>query len=228
MYKQSLLKKRLIIGCIFLCISFGVYRYNKFFRENANKTIGVIVDYDTSVQDDGSIKKFPIFEYTSTKGNIYQHKVIASRDEVIVGDRDVVYYDKDNPDKALIGDSNFDFFSFISLAIGLVLLISYFFVLIKNSLSNAKLMNLKLTGKKVIIPHDKVFTVRFYSDDSVYYKIFTQLDDVKNNKVHLFKSLKLKNDPKDEIKRKNIALYLNTNNYKKYEIDLNFLNEFNG
>lgn len=228
MYKYPSFKTKLIIGSILLCISLWIYSYNKSFRENAVKTIGVIIEVESSIDEEGDIYYFPIYEYSTKSGLKYQHKPITSISSAQIGDKTVIYYNESSPEKALVGESNFDFFAFITLALGFVLLLLVLIRILKYYNNKRKFFNLKTSGKKIIIPYRHVYVISFNDENSSYYRVIAQWYNKRDNKVYLFNSIKLKENPKKEVRKKDIKVYVHRNNLKKQIVDLTFLNEFNG
>jgi len=220
-------KLYLILGSIglgLLVISTIIILNTLHFQSSATLTEGIVTRLIESRSEEGTIMKAPVISFHSKDGQeyTYQSKSYSSPSTYSIGEKVPMYYEPTNPNNAQTGDMPFS----ITLAIigGINLLVVLILYLVNLYIDRSQKL-LRETGKKI---KADIVSVKYNTSFSVGGKnpmiIECQWLTNHNNTVHVFKSINLWFDPSPYFgERKQLDVYINPNNPKKYFMDVSFL-----
>ena len=229
--KKKLLRLEIIygsIGVVMLFFAGYLYVREKKFEQNAYKTVGEVVDFEThNSSEGGSIMYAAKVRYVD-RGTNYScvSKSSSSSPDYQIGDKVEVLYEPNNPSKATIkgflgqylGVAILGAMGFISSLFGLI-------PLIINKRRNALNVFLSTNGRKIQAKNEGVSVNTSLSVNGRNpFLINAQYFDTVTNTVHIFQSENIWFDPTEFIKNKEgFDIIVDPNNYKKYNFEVSFL-----
>lgn len=216
----------LVIGAGMLFGSFNFYTNTKSFINVAAITEGEIIELIEVNSSDSTTYK-PVFEFSTTNGNVYRvtSSTSTSPPSYFVGEIVDVLYKENSPREAKI-NGYFSLWgtSIIMGFIGIIFFSIGFGPIAYSYIKGKKNTQLKNTGLKVLATYQGVkLNESFKVNGRSPYKIHAQWVNPSTSNEHLFKSANIWFDPSEFIQGNEITVYIEQDNPKKYYVDITFL-----
>ena len=230
--KKTLYKFQIIFGSIgFVMLFFAGYLYfkEKKFEQNAYKTVGEIVDFEThhSSSDSGGTMYAPKVSFVD-RGTTYYcvSKTSSSNPDYEIGEKVEVLYEPNNPSKATIKGFLGQYLGVTILGgIGFVFSLFGLIPLIIRKKREALNAFLATNGRKIQAKNEGVSkNTSLTVNGRNPYLINAQYFDAVSNTIYTFESENIWFDPTDFIINKEFFdIIVDPNNFKKYNFDVSFL-----
>ncbi len=225
-----------LLGMCLLIASAYFYNSTSNFLKEAIKTEGTVVELDRTVSKDdvkdpnglhASVSYKPVVDFVTGNGEkIRFFSIVGSNPPIYYkGQKVEVVYLTASPNNAKI----FDFFSLWGVALilgsggGVFFLVGSGMILVPRLKENRD-QYLREQGVPI-----KTEFQRVVKDESLEvngrnpYRILTQWQNPSTSEIHVFKSNNLWYDPTSHIKSRQITVFIERDNPKKYVVDLSFL-----
>lgn len=215
-----------LIGICLLIASFFVQQKTRSFLATANKTNGVVIDLARTHSSHGTTYA-PVVRFTSEDGTKIQFTSSAGSNppSYSKGQKVDVFYNQTNPYDAKIN-------SFMSLwglssiigGIGALFLFVSAGINIATTIRKRADEYLQRNGMPIQTDFQCVsLNTSLKVNGRSPFRIFTQWNDVNTSEVHVFHSKNIWYDPTQYIDQKQITVFVDRKNLKKYFMDVSFL-----
>ena len=219
----------LIIGIIFgIIITVMKISENKFIN-NSIETIGIIenIRYNYSTFDDNDSIDV-IISYQDKQGKKYTNKSDYYSSNMQEGEKITVYYSKDNPNKFIVKKA--DFFNYIFYGMSSLFIILGIILIIIPYIKKKKGLNLRYTGIKLMATITSVSLNKSYNiNGKSPYVIYANY--IYNDLVYEAKSNNIWYEVEyilNTYQIKELPIFINPTNPKKYYLDINEIEEHLG
>ena len=210
----------MLIGGIF------VYRSNQQFLQSSLKSTGTVTGLDLKQSTDSS-SYYPVVQFRTLENQVINFTSSAGSNPASyqVGETVEVNYNPTNPTSAKINDFMSNGFSVLILGfIGTVFTYSGGIFLSNIIRFRRKKKWLLQYGKRVSSEFKKVeINTSFQVNGSHPYMIVSQWQDPETQTIYIFESENIWYNPEKFVTNKNIDVLVDSKNYKKYYMDINFL-----
>ncbi len=213
------------IGAIFVIIGLFVF-VNIFNYENKVDTIGTITEI-SSYGGTNRNRNHEVYVAYTVEGKQYESRLNGYSSSFYEGKEIKIYYDKDNPNK--IGMKSLNLLFLIFPGIGLIfLIIGLAGILVKANKRKLE-KRLKENGRLIYADYSEtVLNTLYRVNGKCPYNIICEWNNPLDNKKYIFKSKNIWINPERIIVEKNIKqlpVYIDNNNIKKYIIDIDIFTE---
>ena len=224
--------KKILIGVIFFIIGAGLLvgdfymiKSTTTFLSDSDKAEGVVVNLVSSRSSNGNTMYSPEVSFTdaSNKNITFTSSISSSAPGYTVGEKVAVLYDKNNSQSAKIntffqlwfGVMIMSILGAVFFLIGLLTVLS---IIRKSGLKKDLLVN----GIKILV---KITSVEnnSYRGQNATYQIVAQWLNPSDNQMYIFKSDDLNYDPTSYVSGKDITVYIDSSNPKRYYMDISTL-----
>lgn len=224
----------LILGIIFLSLSFLIYKDSSNALENYAKTTGTVEDYVISYSNNSSSKNTstktkmysPIFSFVDKSGQQHSYKASysSSSPSYEIGEKLEILYDPASPSNAMAND-------FMSLWLGAVItagiggVTTLIALILFLTLRTKNLDKYKRHGKEIIATIVEIKKNTTLKVNGVQpFKIHADWLDKINNKTYRFVSDNIWFDPTNQLTDGQIKVYILDNKPSNYIMDISHLN----
>jgi hypothetical protein len=223
------------VGTILLSVSAFLFIHEKQFIEHAQTTSGKVIELGRSVSSNsnsrGSITYYPVVEFTTADGKrvVFSSNFSSNPPEFEVGEEVEVYYEPEKPSGAEVKSFFSQWFAAL-LTGGMGLIFGTIGIFNLNIHFKKKKNNewLQLNGKRITTKIQSVGRDAYIKiNGRSPYIIYSQWLNPQTQEMHIFKSDSIMYDPKDFLKVDSVPVWIDPNNYKRYQMDLSFLPKTN-
>jgi hypothetical protein len=223
------------VGTILLSVSAFLFIQEKQFIERAKITSGTVIEMGRSVSSSsdnrGSVTYYPVVEFFTAGGKriVFSSNFSSNPPAYEVGEKVEVYYEPEKPSGAEIKS----FFSqwFAAILTGGMGLIFGTIGFVNLGIQFKKKRNnewLQLNGKRIDTKIQSVGRDTFTKiNGRSPFIIYSQWLNPQTREIHVFKSDSIMYDPREFLKGDSVPVWIDVNNYKKYQMDLSFLPKVN-
>lgn len=235
-----MLKIIVIIKYIFTLVGIGmiigaflIYKSSATFVGNAIETQGKVIELVRVRSSDNSSYYYkPVVTFKTSKGEAVEFTSSSGSNPASfsVGEEVPILYLPAKPQEAKIKG----FFSLWGAAaivggIGSVFFLVGIIILLVAKLKNKKEKYLKQYGTPIETRFQSVqLNKSFEVNGRNPFQVLTQWQNPSTSEIHVFKSNNIWFDPTDHINDREITVYIEKNNPKKYFVDLSFLPKATG
>lgn len=210
----------MIIGGIFM------YRSNQQFLQSSLKSTGTVTRLDLKQSSDSS-SYYPVVQFRTLENQVINFTSSAGSNPAPyqVGETVEVNYNPTNPNSAKINDFMSNWLTVLIFGImgTLFSYIGVIFPIIKIRFDRKKKWLLQ-NGKRISSEFQKIEINQSFSVRGSHpYIIVSQWHDTETRTMHIFKSENISYNPEKFVTNKNIDVLVDSKNYKKYYMDINFL-----
>jgi hypothetical protein len=223
----------LLLSIIFFLIGIGMliggifaYRSNQQFLQSSLKSKGTVTSLDLRHSSDSS-SYHPVVQFRTLKNQIinFTSSVGSNPASYQVGETVEVNYDPTNPNSAKINDFSSNWLTVLILSVMGTVFSSLGLILPVNTirLSRKKKWLLE-NGKRISSEFQKIETNTSFEVNGRHpYMIVSQWHDVETQTIHIFESENIWYNPEKFVNNKTIDVLVDSKNYKRYYMDINFL-----
>jgi hypothetical protein len=232
--------KIIFIGVIFLIIGFGILIGDYFitkntiiFIKNSEKTDGIVINLIRKTSDEGGYTYSPEVSYVDGIGktNSFVSNISSSISTYTVGEKVPVIYNKNNSLEAKINTPfQLWFATGIMSTLGLILFLIGLMIIVNKIEESYLKKSLLLRGTKIFAKVTSVQSPLIRSGVSYgssipdkTYQIIAQWLNPRDGKMYVFESDDLFYNPESLILNKEICVYIDLNDPKKYYVDTSTL-----
>lgn len=218
-----------LVGAIFFFVGIGMliggifaYKSNQQFLQSSQKSAGIVTDLIL-----GDSVYYPVLQFRTLANQIidFRSSVGSNPPSYRVGDTVEIYYNPTDPYSAQINDFWSNWLGVIILGfIGIIF--TFFGGIFLGSMirSSRKKKWLLQYGKRISSEFQKVeINESFSVNGSHPYIIVSQWQDPETKTIHIFESENIWYNPEKYVTNKSIDVLVDSKNYKKYYMDINFL-----
>lgn len=216
------------LGLGLLAIAVYLFFNTKHFINNANLVQGVVIENIRSSSDDSYTYR-PMIEFTTQDGRRikFVSKLGSGSPSYSVGQHVDVLYVPSAPENAKI--NSFMNLYFVTLILGVmsgVILASLLVGRLFKGLGKKKATRLIQQGRPIQAKFQAVEKNTMIAMNGRHpYHIIAHWQNPSTNQLHIFKSKNIWFNPTDYINRKELTVYVDKSNIKKYHMDVSFLPE---
>lgn len=216
------------LGLGLLAIAVYLFFNTKHFINNANLVQGVVIENIRSSSDDSYTYR-PMIEFTTQDGRRikFVSKLGSGSPSYSVGQHVDVLYVPSAPENAKI--NSFMNLYFVTLILGVmsgVILASLLVGRLFKGLGKKKVARLIQQGRPIQAKFQAVEKNNMIAMNGRHpYHIIAHWQNPSTNQLHIFKSKNIWFNPTDYINRKELTVYVDKSNIKKYHMDVSFLPE---
>ena len=211
-----------LVGIAMLIGGIFVYRSNQQFLQSSLKSTGTITGLDLKQSSDSS-SYYPVVQFRTLENQVinFTSSVGSNPASYQVGETVEVNYNPTNPTSAKINDFTSNWLTVLIL--GLMGALFSFLGAILPLNSRKKKWLLK-NGKRISSEFQKVeINTSFSVNGSHPYMIVSQWHDTETRTMYIFKSENIWYNPEKFVNNKTIDVLVDSKNYKRYYMDINFL-----
>ena len=212
------------IGLVFLTIATITIVNTLNFRSSAILTDGSVVRMNESRSDKGTLLTAPVISFNTKDGQeyLYQSNIYSNPSSYSIGEKVPIYYDPLNPNHAQTGGMTL---SIVLASIGGVFFLIGLIIYLLHINKDKNIKILMETGEKI---KADIVSVNYNTSLAINGKnpmvIECQWLQNYSNTLYSFKSRNLWFDPTPYLgERKQLDVFINPNNPKKYFMDVSFL-----
>lgn len=226
---RRLITFSLAVGLVFATIAILLITFASSFAENAMPVDAEVVGFHESRSSDGGLTYYPIFHFTTPKGQGRQLRGSSGSvpPAYEIGERVAILYDPDKPEKVVINTLMGRLgLALIFLGFGaLWLLIGAIPLLIRY---------VRKRNFRFLVKHGRPITTTFYETEingSVTvqgrnpYVVVTQWRNPVSQELVRFRSHQVWENPTEKARNRLITVVVDPNNFRRYVMDLSFLHE---
>lgn len=215
-----------LIGLAMLIGAFFLYKNTSTFLASATRTEGTVIELVRSRSSDSTVYK-PVFNFVDDRGATIEVESSSGSNppSYSVGERVDVFYLPGEPQNAKI-NSYFSLWGGATIVGGMggLFLLVGLSILIVPMLKGRKDEYLRQSGTPVSTQFQRVELNRSISVNNRHpFRVVTQWQNPATSEVHVFHSNNLWFDPTEYVGSKNITVFIEQDNPKKYLVDLSFL-----
>ncbi len=215
-----------IIGAGMLVGTFFWFQHVESFIAESAKAEGKVTEVVRSRSSDSTTYK-PVVQFNAPNGELieFMSDTGSNPPSHTVGEKVEVLYLPDNPHDAKINSFFTLWFGPLIVGVmgGIFFLVGLGIVLATANKSR-KYVHLRKNGTPVITKFQEVERIRSHrAKGRSPYRIISQWQDPVTSEIYVFNSDYIWFDPVDYIKGKDITVFLDKKNRKKYYMDLSFL-----
>jgi len=215
-----LVRIAMLIGGIF------VYRSNQQFLQSSLKSTGTITGLDLKQSSDSS-SYYPVVQFRTLENQIinFTSSVGSNPASYQVGETVEVNYNPTNPNSAKINDFTSNWLTVLILGLmGTVFSFLGLILPVNTIRLSRKKKWLLENGKRISSEFQKIETNTSFEVNGRHpYMIVSQWHDVETQTIHIFESENIWYNPEKFVNNKTIDVLVDSKNYKKYYMDINFL-----
>lgn len=216
----------LLPGIGMLVATFFIYKSTNTFLKDATRAEGTVIELVRSRSDD-SIVYYPVVVFVSQEGEEIEFTSLSGSNppSYSKGQTVEILYLPTQPQKAEI-NSPFSQWGIVTIFGGLGSLFSTIgaCILVLPMLKEGEEQHLKQQGTPIETDFKSVEINTTYSVNGEHpFRVITQWQNPSTTEIHVFRSNNLWYDPSEFITRKQITVFIEKENPKKYFVDLSFL-----
>lgn len=213
------------IGLIFTVVGIFI-SIDTFNYENKIDTVGTITKITSDRDNDGDTSHNVLVAY-NVNGSYRESRLNSYSSSFYIGKTIDIYYDKNDPNK--IGVKSLDLLCLLFPGLGLLfVIIGGSGLIIKKKKHNLE-KRLKESGTVIYATYvETVLNTSYTVNGRSPYNIICEWNNPSDNQKYIFKSKNIWHNPENIIAEKNIKqipVYLDPNDIKKYAVDVDSLFE---
>ena len=221
-------KKYLVIiitvGILFLSIGVFIFYEDYTFLKKSQSATGIVVDLEYTLEV-GRRVYYPIVNFTTEKNEsiTFRGRTGSTPPQYKIGDEVPVIYDPDNPYNARIYSAYYWVIPIVFVVVGSLCIFAPFLYFLSNKRKKRLLQYGRLINTEFVCVELKT-NVKIAGKHP--YVIISKWTDPLTQEEYIFKSDNIFFNPEPYIQQnqqKNICVYLNPKNMKKYFMDISFL-----
>jgi len=223
----------LLLSIIFFLIGIGMliggifaYRSNQQFLQSSLKSTGTVTGLDLKHSSDSS-SYYPVVQFRTLENQVINFKssVGSNPASYQVGETVEVNYNPTNPNSAKINDFTSNWLTVLILGLmGSVFSFLGLILPVNTIRLSRKKKWLLENGKRISSEFQKIEINKSFSVNGRHpYMIVSQWHDVETQTIHIFESENIWYNPEKFVNNKTIDVLVDSKNYKKYCMDINFL-----
>jgi hypothetical protein len=215
-----------LVGIATLIGGFFVYRSNQQFLQSSLKSTGTVTGLDLKQSSDSS-SYYPVVQFRTLENQVINFTSSAGSNPASyqVGETVEVNYNPTNPTSAKINDFTTNWLTVLILGfMGAIFSFVGVITPVNKIRFDRKKKWLLQNGKRISSEFQKIEINTSYSVNGSHpYIIVSQWHDTETRTMHIFKSENIWYNPEKFVTNKNIDVLVDSKNYKKYYMDINFL-----
>ena len=223
----------LLLSIIFFLIGVGMliggifaYRSNQQFLQSSLKSTGTVTGLDLKHSSDSS-SYHPVVQFRTLKNQVinFTSSVGSNPASYQVGETVEVNYDPTNPNSAKINDFSSNWLTVLILSVmGTVFSFLGLILPVNTIRLSRKKKWLLANGKRISSEFQKIETNTSFEVNGRHpYMIVSQWYDLETQTIHIFESENIWYNPEKFVNNKTIDVLVDSKNYKRYYMDINFL-----